>query len=282
MIRSLVSMMRVIDRRVIYCFMALIVPFYMLFSHKGYLASYRFYRLRMGYGPVKAFLNVYGNHFRFGQVIIDRYAAFAGKRFNFTVDGNELFMDLSSRPGGFVQLSSHVGNFEMTGYGLDSTAKHVNGLAFAGESKVMMEFRSRILAEHNVGLIVAGEGGMEHIFQMNSAIDRGEIVSMTGDRLFGSQKSVTCDFMGSGARFPMGPFVLAAQKEVPLLALFAMRERGGSYRVICRKVDSDVQTLSVRAKAESLARAFARELESVVREYPLQWFNWYDFWKQGA
>lgn len=268
--------MKVIDRRVIYCFMAVVVPFYMLFNHKGYLAIYRFFRQRFGYGRIKSFLKVYANHFRFGQVIIDRYAAYAGKRFRFELDGNERFMELVGGERGFVQLSSHAGNYEMVGYGLTSTTKRVNGLFYGGETQVMMDFRRKILAMHNVNLIEVDES-MSHIFNMNAAIDRGEIVSMTGDRLFGSAKSIRCMFLGKEAQFPMGPFALAVQKEVPMLAVFSMRSHG-VYKVFVRDIKQD-ESLPLRARMADMAQNFASELEKVVRMYPTQWFNYYDFWK---
>ena len=254
MIRSLVFLMKVIDRRIIYCFMAVVVPFYMLFNHKGYLAIYRFFRERFGYGRIRSFLNVYANHFRFGQVIIDRYAAFAGKKFRFELDGNERFMELVNGEGGFVQLSSHAGNYEMVGYGLTSVTKKINGLFYGGETQVMMDFRRKILAMHNVNLIEVNES-MSHIFNMNAALDRGEIVSMTGDRLFGSAKS-----------------------NVPMLAVFSMRDHG-QYRVYVRDIRQD-ESLPLRARMADMAAKFAAELERVVRLYPTQWFNFYDFWKE--
>lgn len=276
MIRCLVAVMRVVDRRVIYCFMALIVPFYMLFNHKGYISIYRFFHRRLGFGPLKSFCKVYANHFRFGQVIIDRYAAYAGRKFSYTIDGNDLFLGLMESDGGFVQLSSHAGSFEMVGYGLTSDLKRINGLLFAGESQVMKDFRRRILASHNIDLIEV-DGTMSHIFAMNAALDRGEIVSMTGDRLLGSPKALKCMFMGAEAKFPMGPFALAVQKEVPMLAMFAMRENARSYKVFVRRIESDAE-LPLRARMTAMAQRFAAELEEIVKQYPTQWFNYYDFW----
>ncbi len=276
MIRSLVTIMKVVDRHVIYCFMALVVPFYMLFNHKGYVAIYRFFRERFGYGPIKSFLYVYANHYRFGQVIVDRYASFAGKKIKLEIEGNERFMELAGGERGFVQLSTHAGNYEMVGYALTSTAKKINGLFYAGESKVMMDFRRRILTQHNVALIEV-DGSMSHIFSMNAALDRGEIVSMTGDRLFGSAKAIKCMFLGKEASFPMGPFALAVQKEVPMLAVFSMRSHG-RYKVYVKEINRD-ESLPVRAQMTDLAHKYAAELENMVRMYPAQWFNYYDFWK---
>lgn len=276
MIRSLVVVMKVLDRRAIYLVMALIVPFYMIFNHKGYKSIYRFFRDRFSFGPLKSFLKVYANHFRFGQVIVDRYAAYAGKKFKFEFDGNELFLAMLEEPSGFVQLSSHIGNYEMVGYSQTSPSKRINGLFYGGESEVMMDFRRRILSMHNVGLIEV-DGSMSHIFQMNAALDRGEIVSMTGDRMLGSSKALRCTFMGAEANFPMGPFALAVQKDVPIVAVFSMRDKWGTYKVYVRKITADAG-LPARASMQNMAQKFATELELMVRHYPTQWFNYYDFW----
>ena len=276
MIKSLVVLMKVIDRRVIYCFMAIVVPFYMIFHHNSYLATYRFFRQRFGYGRIKSFLKVYANHFRFGQVIIDRYAAYAGKEFRFELEGNERFMELAQGDPGFILLSTHAGSYEMVGYTLTSTKKRINGLFYGGESEVMMGFRRKILALHNINMIEVNES-LSHVFAMNAAIDNGEIVSMTGDRLFGSTKSLKCMFLGKEAQFPMGPFALAVQKEVPLLAVFSMRDHG-CYKVFVREIKQD-ESLPLRARMADMADKFVSELEKVVRMYPTQWFNYYDIWK---
>ena len=261
MIRSLVTIMKVVDRHVIYCFMALVVPFYMLFNHKGYIAIYRLFRERFGYGPIKSFLYVYANHYRFGQVIVDRYASFAGKKIKLEIEGNERFMELAGGERGFVQLSTHAGNYEMVGYALTSTSKKINGLFYAGESKVMMDFRRRILTQHNVALIEV-DGSMSHIFSMNAALDRGEIVSMTGDRLFGSAKAIKCMFLGKEASFPMGPFALAVQKEVPMLAVFSMRSHS-RYKVYVKEIKRD-ESLPVRAQMTDLAHKYAAATAGAV------------------
>ena len=64
--KALIVMFKIIPLEVIYGVMALVVPFYMLFNHKGYLAMYHFFRRRIGMTPLKAFWNVYRNHFAFG------------------------------------------------------------------------------------------------------------------------------------------------------------------------------------------------------------------------
>ena len=276
--RSLVALFRVLPLGLLYGVMALVVPFYMIFSRKGYQAMYRFFRERLGYGPLKSFWNVYLNHFRFGQVILDRFGVYAGKKYRFISEEQSVFDEKETHEKGFVMLSSHVGNYEMAGYSLRPKIKRYNALVFAGETETVMENRQRILSQNNVRMVPVKDD-LSHLFLLNTAIDDGEIVSMPADRIFGSQKSVECQFFGENARFPLGAFAMAVQKEVDVIAVFVMKEGMRKYRIYLREIQYDRQ-LSKREQMSQLAQHFAIQLEEIVRCYPTQWFNYFDFWKQ--
>ncbi|MBO4875435.1 MAG: lysophospholipid acyltransferase family protein [Bacteroidales bacterium] len=263
---ALIGMYRYMPLRLLYGVMALVVPFYMIFNRRGYKAMYSFFRKRMGYGPFKSFFSVYGNHYNFGMVILDRFAVYAGKKFSVTVDGQELFDNLECSEKGFIMLSSHVGCYELAGYSLVSKHKTFNAIVYAGESQAIMKNRDRILREHNMRMIPV-MGDMSHLFAINAALDNNEILSMPADRLFGSSKSVTCKFFGEDAKFPKGAYALAKAKDVKMLAVFVMKEKAKRYHAYVREVAD--------------ANGFATELEQIVRKYPKQWYNYFDFWNQG-
>ena len=267
--RTLIRWFRHTSLFIPYWCMGWMVPFYMITRRKGYQASYKFYRLRFGMNPAKAFWHACLNHFRFGQIIVDRFAAYAGHQFRFEVEGQELFDELERGKDGFLQLSSHVGNYELAGYSLKPAHKTFYSLVFAGETETVMASRSRLFATHGVKMVPVGTD-MSHIFAINTALQTGNIVSMPGDRVFGSPRSITCDFMAGKARFPLGPFALAVQRELPVLAVFVMKTGMKRYKIYVRKLQGKDK--------ESLCQCFATELEHIIKLYPTQWFNFYDFW----
>ena len=275
--RSLIAMFRVLPLGLLYGVMALVVPFYMLFG-KGYKTTYRFFREGFGYGKLKAFWNVYVNHFCFGQVILDRFAVYAGKKFDFKVEGQPVSDELEKRPEGFIQLSCHVGNYEMSGYSVHSRYKKLYILAYSGETETIMSNRQREFARHNVEMIMVKED-LSHLFALNSALDNGDIVSMMADRVFGSQKVVECQFLSKTTKFPMGPFSIAIQKNASVLAVFVMKEGMKKYHIFIEKVNYDTSA-NKREQVVQLAQNFVLVLEKMIRQYPTQWFNYYDFWKK--
>lgn len=241
---------------------------------------YHFFRKRFGYSPLKSFLNVYANHFRFGQVILDRFASYAGKTFEMSIDGYEYFQQRDEAEEGFVQLSSHIGNYELAGYSLKSEHKNFNALVFSGETETMMEGRHKMLGKNNIRMISVCQD-LSHIFTLNNALCDGEIVSLPADRIFGSTKYTECMFMGEMARFPLGPFALAEQREVKVLAVFVMKESVNKYKIYIRKIQTAPDSNAVgRQKMKELAQCFALEMEKIIRQYPTQWFNYFDFWKK--
>ena len=279
----LIRLFRHINLRWIYVFMAIfVIPFYLLFSHKGYLAIYRYFRRRHRYGIWKSFRHTYLNHYRFGQVIMDRFAVYAGQKFHFDLEGNDALLRLLHGDGGFVILSCHVGNYELAGYTFQSVGKRYNALVFSGEAATVMENRARLLSANNIHMIPVSDD-MSHVFAINNALSDGEIVSIPGDRVFGSPRTVESELLGGTIKLPYGPYAMAAQRGVPVIAIFVMKEAAYRYHVYIRHLNQDdnKEQLNRNEKVMALARHFSEELEIMLRKYPEQWFNYYEFWHDG-
>ena len=78
--------------------------------------------------------------------------------------------------------------------------------------------------------------------------------------------------------FPAGTFRMAVQLGIPMLVLFIMKDCGTRYRGFIYPLTAD-RSLPAREQAGQLALQFAEKMETVLRRYPNQWFNYFDFWK---
>lgn len=275
--RWLIRMLRVIDVRILYAFtFVFVVPPTMLINSKARKAIYHFYRDHMKYSWLRSAWMAYKNHCAFSQVVIDRFAMYAGKKFNITIDGYEAFQSLSQGDKGFVQLSSHIGNYEIAGYSLVAENKRFNALVFGGEKNSVMANRRKLFECNNIRMIPMMPD-MSHLFVIDKAITDGEILSMPADRVFGSQKTFEIEFLNQKAKFPQGPFILAAMRDVPLLFVSVMKRKSKSYHITVNRMDSDIEG-STREKAANLAGRYVRILENTIKSHPAQWYNYYDFW----
>ncbi len=281
--RGLRIMFRYMDVRFGYALLYFIVIFYMLFSRRNCLAIYRYFRHRQGYGCWKSWVATYRNHCLFGQTVLDKFALFSGqaKRYRLTVTGQELFDQALEEDRAYLIASSHVGNFELAGYLLEQHKKQINGIIFGQEAAMVQQYRQQILQEHNVNLIPVAED-MSHLFEMHAALGRNEIISMPCDRVFSGNKKVRLEFFGEEAWFPTGAYYLADRFKAGTLAFFVMKESALHYHVYIRTLETPSTALKREERVEQLARSFVQELERIVRLYPLQWYNYYNFWNSHA
>lgn len=125
--------------------------------------------------------------------------------------------------------------------------------------------------------MIAMQPDMSHVFLLNSALSDGEILSMPADRLFGSEKCFAIDFFGKEAHFPQGPFIMAAVRDVPMLFVAVMKSSAKSYHIVIRKIVKPTES-NTKESALAMAKGYVRNLECIVREYPKQWYNYFDFW----
>ena len=73
---------------------------------------------------------------------------------------------------------------------------------------------------------------------------------------------------------------MAMQRQVPTIAIFVMKDSAYHYKVYIRRVEANVAAdASRQEKVASLAQQFTREMESVLKAYPEQWFNYFEYWK---
>ena len=94
----LIRMLRYMDIRVLYVFTAVfVIPVCLLLNPSRGIA-YRYFRQRMGYGRLKSTWKTYVNHCLFAQVVIDKFAMYAGRKFDIEIENYDMFLDLARSP----------------------------------------------------------------------------------------------------------------------------------------------------------------------------------------
>ena len=59
-----------------------------------------------------------------------------------------------------------------------------------------------------------------------------------------------------------------------------MKETTNTYHIFVRLLEINTEECTtVRQRAAALAQAFADNLSEIVRRYPHQWLNYYEFWQ---
>lgn len=271
--------LRYIKVKYFYIVLYPIIPFCILFARKLNNAIFDYYHQILGHGKWASFKGNIRTAFQFGRVVIDKFALLAGRsdQFEVTIRNNEVFDELLKQDKGFILAGSHIGNFELLGHCLKQNRKNINSIIFGGESQVLQAKRDATFEQNNVKLIPVTPD-MAHLFALKNALDNGEIVTILCDRLFGSPKKMTMDFLGHSCDFPVGTFRMAVQLEVPMVSVFLMKEKGARYTGYLVPLTIDSAAESTTDKVKSLLSQYVKSLEDSLQAYPEQWFNLYDFW----
>jgi predicted LPLAT superfamily acyltransferase len=115
-------------------------------------------------------------------------------------------------------------------------------------------------------------------------VEEGAFVVIMGDRVpLAGEASRSVPFLGGRARFPEGPFALAALIGCPLMFAAAVREGDLTYRVESFPIHPGgrVPRTERDKVVEEMMRRYARALEDACLRAPYQWFNFFRFWEEA-
>jgi predicted LPLAT superfamily acyltransferase len=253
--------------------------YYFLFSPKSSKEIFGLFHKRLGYSRPGSLFKLYKNYYRFGQSLIDKVVVMSGlpNRFTFDFDGEQHLRAMVAAGNGGLLLSAHVGNWEIAGHLLKRLGTKINIVMFDGEHQQIKQYLSGVTGERNVNVIVI-KNDLSHIYQISDAFSRKELVCMHADRFIEGNKVKEVPFLGSPAKFPIGPFILASTFKVPVSFVFAMKETSLHYHFFATP-DRNDPSLGKEALTTKLLHEFAAEMEKKVKTYPEQWYNFYNFWQ---
>jgi predicted LPLAT superfamily acyltransferase len=114
------------------------------------------------------------------------------------------------------------------------------------------------------------------------AIDRGELVSIMGDRAY-DFPAIEALLLGGQVPFPYGAFSIAAAARCPVVVLLTAKVGSRKYLIDVTHV---IEPPGGRGKEKqdqirSRVQQFAGVLEDYARQHPYQWFVFRDMWSSN-
>jgi predicted LPLAT superfamily acyltransferase len=261
-----------------YFLLLFVAGYYFLFSWKSSTHIWYYLRQRLKFSFLKSLRMLYSNYYWFGQSIIDRVVMMSGikNKFTFNFDGEESLHQMVAEGKGGLLLSAHIGNWEIAGHLLQRLNTKINIVMFDGEQQQLKEHLEKTTGSRNANIILI-KNDLSHIYEMMYALSNNELVCMHADRFLPNNKTIETDFMGEKAFFPAGPFVLASKLRVPVSFVFALKETSYHYHFFASP------GVVYKNKAEgnlpkNILQAFVAQMTIKVKQYPQQWYNYYQFW----
>ena len=173
-----------------------------------------------------------------------------------------------------------MGNWEIAGQLLDRLKTRVNIVMLEAEHERIKDMLDEVMTKKNMNIIPIKED-YTHLIKISSALQNNELVAIHGDRFMHGSKKMLADFLGKPAYFPTGPFYLASKFNKPVIFVAAMKETKTHYHFYASKPKLYPHQASIKkrdAQLKIMIGDYIKELELIVKKYPVQWFNYYYFW----
>ncbi|HSG68137.1 MAG TPA: hypothetical protein VK994_05475 [Bacteroidales bacterium] len=279
--RIFVSILKTFGIGSAYFLLRFVAFYYFLFSRTSNRHIAYYFREVLGYGKWKTRISIYRNYYLLGQVLIDKVAVMSGlgKRFTYHWDGEEHLRNM--KDGGLL-ISAHIGSWEIAGNFLYRVDKRFNIVMYDEEHQKIKDYLEEVMVEKNLHVIPLKDD-LSHLLAIKQAIENKELVAIHADRFVEGSKTIGNALLGKEARFPEGPFYLAARFRAPVTFVFAVKETSKHYHFFAtpaKTYNIDNPRLISEKELAPIIKDYICQMEKILKQYPLQWFNYHKFWDQ--
>jgi predicted LPLAT superfamily acyltransferase len=280
--RFFYGLIRLGGRRAAYAMLAVVVFYYMLFRADQRRKSEFYLRRRFpGAKGARLWLHSYRMSLALGKSLIDRAVVgiLGPSSTRVTLSGKEELLSLLAEGRGLILITAHVGSWQTAMAALDFLNQPVSLLMQREAGDI-----DRHYFEHGGRecpfRIIDPSGALGGALEMLQVLKSGQILSVMGDRMFGSDRNaVNVEFLGAPVPFPFSAYKLASATGAPIGVLLSAKTGLDSYELRLARVIRVPAGLRRGNEAfVPYVRQFAETLEEYAQQYPYQFFNFYDMW----
>ena len=231
--------------------------------------------------------DVYRHLLTFIATVLDRVYLLQERfdLFRFEASGVEAILEPFRRGEGVLAFGAHLGSFEAL-----RMIGHEKGLRVA---VIMYPDNARLINETLAALAPRAElrtielGRIDAMLSIRRWLEDGGVAGLLADRSLPvgnpqRSKAIALPFLGSPAHFPDGPFRLAAMLRRPVVFMTGLYHGGRSYELRFLKLADFSQrpasSAEAEARIEEALKRYVELLESLCRDAPYNWFNFFDIW----
>jgi predicted LPLAT superfamily acyltransferase len=264
-----------------------ITLYYLLANRAARRASVRY--LGRALGRPAGWADVYRHIHHFASTVLDRVYFLQERtdQFELRSTGAEAVHGNLDRGEGAMLVGAHLGSFEALRAIAQERSLPVAMLMYEDNARLINATLAAIAPHVRLQTIALGRPGA--MLALRRWLDDGGLAGLLADRTLPGHsersRALRLPFLGHPARFSDGPFRLAALLRRPVFFMAGLYHGGNRYEVRFVQL-ADFRGVTAPADLDPLiAEAMQRYvalLESLCRETPFNWFNFYDFWADDA
>lgn len=227
--------------------------------------------------------DLYRHILAFASTIHDRFYLLNDQAdlFDIQVFGAEPIIDHQEKGQGMLLFGAHMGSFEvLLNHGRSN--RFNSCIAMYPENALQL---NRALAAINpqaiTGIIALGQ--IDSMLTIHHKLETGNLVGVLADRAAGPDQYLSLPFLGAPARFPTGPFRMAAMLGHPVYFMTGLYCGGNRYEVHFEPLAdfAEVPRTQRDAAVRETLQKYVATLERHCKAAPYNWFNFFEFWESA-
>jgi predicted LPLAT superfamily acyltransferase len=257
-------------------FLPPIVLYFLLTSRHATRSSRNFLRHARGRHRIMTW-EVYRHLWTYAATLHDRIFLTQGTdpRYHIATEGLALLKKALAEGHGVLLLGSHLGSFEVMRSLGESARLPLKIVMHPAEGRPVTSFlesfgnpdpRSVIWTDNPYAMLT-----------MQAHLRSGGLLALLADRAPRSSRTWKAAFLGQEAGFPLTPFYLAARLSPSIFTFYCIHERARHYRIRIEPLPSSLLP-TLEETALQIGQEYVQRLERDAHQYPMNWFNFYDFW----
>ncbi len=133
--------------------------------------------------------------------------------------------------------------------------------------------------EDSTKIINISKGNIAATIDIACALTENESVALMGDRALDSKYLKAVSFFGCPANFNKTPFIIAYKTKKTIVSFFVILQSKKRYLIKFELITMD-QLLPLDESIDKAMQQYVSFVSEQVKQYPLQWFNFYNFWDE--
>jgi Kdo2-lipid IVA lauroyltransferase/acyltransferase len=183
---------------------------------------------------------------------------------------------LDNRTRGILLLLSHLGNWELMGMLAKFSRYPISVIAKPMKNKRIDRFVLQIRKTTGLEVISTEQAGRKVI----RALSQNRLVGILIDQRAKRSEGVWVDFFGRKAPTTPALTVLAMRTGAPILPVFMVRNGYQKHRLLIKEPLQLIDTGDIKRDVEANTQQINHVLESMIRQYPDQWFWVHRRWER--
>ena len=206
-------------------------------------------------------------------------------RFALSVHGLDQLEIEMARGRGVLLLGSHFGSFEaLRALAIQRPEVQLRVVMDLKQTRALNELLHALNPSVAANVIDAGVDPGALALSLHDAAQQGALIGLLADRPRQHEATAPVEFFGRTAHIPVAGYQIASMLDLPVVLAFGVYRGGNRYDL---HFETLAQSIKIprsdrAAQLQAWAQRYAARLEYYARQYPYNWFNFYDFWDRPA